>query len=172
MSNTYLEAFHFANDLSMLNLDEAESKQFANEYSAKCTTPGRLTQQFYDDAHDVAYLPWNLDFDGDQIKRFIKDYALSCHSSLFITKPGYKQIDTFARDFSMMYLDDEPARNFIYRFLLQCGRENYLTEANWQKIYNFAVAQEVDDPQAFAVEFFSEFREMDEAPHGLVKRKS
>jgi hypothetical protein len=159
MPSVYLEAYTFANSPTMLDVDDAKAKKFADGYAKKCNNPGRLNQKFYEDAYNVAS---ELGFESEnQRKRFVADFALSCNPRSLITEQVYSQMYEFAHSASMMSLDDLGARKFVYNFLLKCGRENYLTQHNWDKVQNYALNNLNKLPteaEEFSRQFFVEFR--------------
>ena len=165
MPNAYFEAYNFFTSSTMLAVDDdVQAKKFAEAYAERCSTPGRLTQKFYDDAYAVAYDQDKLNLDEEtQRKRFVRDFALTCYSASLITDQAYRQLDEFARSVEMMNLDDLEARKFIYRFLLTCGRENYLTQHNFEKLKNYAMEKlnkGIIEAEEMTRQFFLEFKSL------------
>lgn len=162
MPTPYHEAYYFANSPTMLDFDDVTAKKFADAYAQNCNSPGRLSQKFYDDAYDVAYNPYKLNFDDEnKRKRFVVDFALTCYPASLITDQVYSQLNEFATSVHMMNLDDLEARKFIYRFLLKCGRENYLTQSNWEKLKNYALDKlnkGITEAEEMTRQFFAEFK--------------
>ena len=159
------EAYYFAVSDKMIGFDINRAKEFAKDYSSKCNEVGRLNQEFYDNAYDVAHDSFKLGFEEEeQKKKFIVDFALSCKPKSLITPSSYVQIDKFTRDPNMMNLSDSDsnhqyAKAFIWNYLINCGKENYLTPNNWKMVYDYASNKlnlGVTDAEKHTKQFFRE----------------